>query len=113
MSDDPFKSEELYSLWKRDPESFESLRQELLDEFFRNVPGNMRIKLQRLQFRIDGIVRKHGTYEALEIIQRMMLDEALLLQSTILGPKGQDEGKPSLTQHQGERCQVIRFPPVS
>lgn len=44
----------------KDPNEAESLRQELLKEFFDSIEDDtMRLRMQQYQFRIDGILRKY------------------------------------------------------
>lgn len=49
--------ETLSRLAQEQPQSFESLRLELIEDFFNRAPEPIHLRLRQLQFRIDGIRR--------------------------------------------------------
>ena len=61
-----------------DPQAFEDLRNELVENRIRLAPEGMQLRLRQLQFRIDGIRRRSGTpLSALIKIQGLMWESFL------------------------------------
>ena len=76
--------DELKGLAQRDPEAFEQLRAELIDDFIRCSLKSHQHRLRGLQFVID--VRRRiavNPMKALLDIQTMMYDSVLNLQHTV------------------------------
>lgn len=75
---------ELSQLARDNPQAFEALRSELIENVISSAPERLQLRLRQLQFRIDGIRRRSGSpLGALLKIQALMwesflrLDEAL------------------------------------
>ena len=49
--------DELVQLLRRDPDAYEALRQELIDDLIDQAPVELKPRLRGLQFRIDGVRR--------------------------------------------------------
>lgn len=47
--------DELVELLRRDPEAYEALRRELIEELIEAAPADLKPRLRGLQFRIDGV----------------------------------------------------------
>ena len=63
------------TLAKEDPERFEALRLETIDEFIAQVPETKRLQLRRLQWRIDKVRERSVTPLAACVeLSRMMWD---------------------------------------
>ncbi|SFR42306.1 Protein of unknown function [Marinobacter daqiaonensis] len=78
--------DELMDLAQRDPEGFEVLRTELIEDCIRRSSGRNQRRLRGLQFVIDGRRQVARTpTRALLDIQAMMHDSLLGLQQTLLG----------------------------
>ncbi|WP_152205006.1 DUF3135 domain-containing protein [Marinobacter changyiensis] len=77
--------DELRELAQRDPEGFEILRAELIEDCIRQSSGRNRRRLRGLQFVIEARRRIASTpMRALLDIQAMMFDSLLGLQRTLL-----------------------------
>ena len=60
-SDCTFDFDRWSKLASEDPEAFEALRRTEIDKLISAAPGTMRLKLEQLQFRIDGVRRRNST----------------------------------------------------
>ncbi|MBZ2168635.1 MULTISPECIES: DUF3135 domain-containing protein [Marinobacter] len=98
--------DELKDLAQRDPEGFEKLRSELIEDCIRGSSEANQTRLRGLQFVIEAKRRVAGSpMKALLEIQAMMYDSVLELQQVLL--------------HQGRSCEppasidtrVLDFPP--
>lgn len=88
--------DELKDLARRDPEGFEVLRTNLIDDFINHSPERNRRRLRGRQFVIDARRQVAGTpMKALLDIQTMMYDSLLGLRQSLQGqqcapsPQGQ------------------------
>jgi len=76
--------DELKDLAQRDPEGFESLRTELIEDCIRRSSGRNQRRLRGLQFVIEAQRRAAGSpMKALLDIQGMMYDSLLSLQEAL------------------------------
>lgn len=76
--------DELKDLAQRDPEGFESLRAELIEDCIRRSSGRNQRRLRGLQFVIEARCRAAGSpMQALLNIQAMMHDSVLRLQEAL------------------------------
>ncbi|MBL3827318.1 MULTISPECIES: DUF3135 domain-containing protein [Marinobacter] len=76
--------DELKYLAHRDPEAFEKLRQELIDDSIFSSSKRLQHRLRGLQFTIDARRRiASSPIKALLDIQRMMYDSILSLQQVV------------------------------
>jgi hypothetical protein len=64
-----------------DPDEFERLRQQAIDEFIESTPPEHQVRLRRLQWRIDQVRKNHSPLSACIRISKMMMDH-------LLGPHG-------------------------
>lgn len=78
-----------------DPQSFESLRTELIERCIDDAPEPIRLSLRRLQFRIDGIRRRSSS--SLGAVVKI---NALMWQSFL----AMNDGLQSLRSNQPARC---------
>jgi hypothetical protein len=97
---------ELAQLARDDPQAFEALRAELIENAIQRAPERLQLRLRQLQFRIDGIRRLARTpLGALLKMQALMWDsflrmnEALqqfdaLSRAATRRHDGHDDGKP-------------------
>lgn len=92
--------DELKDLAERDPDSFELLRAELIDDCIRHSPEHNQRRLRGRQFVIEARRRVAGSpMKALLDIQGMMHDSVLGLQQVLLvEPKPVDTTGPSRTR---------------
>ncbi|MDH5545842.1 MAG: DUF3135 domain-containing protein [Gammaproteobacteria bacterium] len=69
-------------LARRNPERFERLRSQMIAEFLNTAPEEKRIRLQRVQWRVDQ-ARKlaRNPVDSLNRISRLMWDELMTLNS--------------------------------
>ena len=76
--------DELKELARHDPESFERLRQELIDDCISRRPENNQRRLRARQFVIEKRRQLAGnSTKALLVIQAMMYDSAISLQQAL------------------------------
>ena len=76
--------DEIKELARHDPEGFERLRQQLIDDFISRRPENNQRRLRARQFVIETRRQIAGNpVKALLVIQAMMYDSALGLQQTL------------------------------
>ena len=79
--------DELKEMAAERPEELENLRQRMTDDILRNVPAERRRKLLGLVFRIDAERQMaKNPLQACIRISQMMMDSALELRDSILGP---------------------------
>jgi len=104
------KAKDWAQLAQQDPEAFEIMRAELLQDFIQNSPANMQKKLEGIQWKIEHIRRRANTpAEALAEISSMMW------QSTQqLGEKQQDlldicTGKEAESSTSHQSAQILPF----
>ncbi|QSP94684.1 DUF3135 domain-containing protein [Marinobacter salinisoli] len=100
--------DELKDLAQRDPEGFEKLRAELIEECILSSSKSNQPRLRGLQFVIESRRRVAGSpMKALLDIQSMMHDSLFELQQALLGPRGGCEPAPASTR-------ILEFrPPLS
>jgi len=55
--------EEMSRLYKENPEKFEAMRKELIEETIRNAPPYQQLKLRVLQAKWDGAMKRAGSPE--------------------------------------------------
>ncbi|MBW0148034.1 DUF3135 domain-containing protein [Marinobacter arenosus] len=101
--------DELKDLAQRDPEAFETLRAELIEECIRHSSQRIQRRLRGLQFVIEARRRVAGSpMKALLDIQSMMYDSLLSLRQALLDQ--QRPCAPTATTN----ARVLRFqPPLS
>jgi len=106
------KTNDWAQLAQQDPEAFETMRTELLQNFIQNSSANVQKKLEGMQWKIEHIRRRANTpAEALAEISNMMW------QSTQqLGVKQQDlldicTGQKVDTAPSHENAQILPFKP--
>ena len=106
--------EELAQLAKDDPQAFEVLRGELIENAILRAPERIQLRLRQLQFRIDGIRRLARTpLGALIKIQALMwesflrMDEALQNFDALTRANARRSDERANTKPQGAR--VIDF----
>jgi len=76
--------EYLAQLAHDDPQAFESLRRELIENAIRRAPERLQLRLRQLQFRIDSVRRLARTpLGALIKMQSMMWDSFLCLEEAL------------------------------
>jgi hypothetical protein len=104
------KANDWAKLAQQDPEAFETMRAELLQDFIQNSPANIQKKLECMQWKIEHIRRRANTpAEALAEISSMMW------QSTQqLGVKQQNlldicTGQEAETTPSHESAQILPF----
>lgn len=104
------KASDWAQLARQDPQAFETMRTELLNEFIQNSPANLQRKLQGMQWKIELVrQRSSSPVEALAEITGMMW------QSTQqLGKKQQDlldvcTGKEFTPSPVRESAQILNF----
>jgi len=90
-----------FSHWSRlarqDPPEFERQRQLAIDELIDRLPQHRRLRLQRLQWRIDQVRRRAGTpMAACLVLSRMMWDSVLEEDGLLhtLGARGPAHSRP-------------------
>lgn len=67
--------DELLLLHQRDPDAFEAYRKGIIEDFISMVPEERQQKLRQLQWKIDGVRRKHHNPMGATIaLHRMMLE---------------------------------------
>ena len=104
---------ELMQLAREDPQAFETLRSELIENTILRAPERMQLRLRQLQFRIDGIRRLARTpLGALLKMQALMwesflrMDEALQNFDTLTRAK---EGATVNSRGTQASAQIINF----
>ena len=65
---------DIHRLSELDPDSYERMRQELIERFFSEIPEERQLPLRRLQFQIDGIVRRRNPIASSLLLQQKMYD---------------------------------------
>jgi len=97
-------------LAQQDPDAFEEMRVELLDEFIKNSPTSIQKRLEGIQWKID-LIRQHAdsSAEVLTEISKMMWES-----TQQLGQKQQDllnlcTGKETDTISNLESAQILNF----
>jgi len=84
--------DELKDLAQRDPEAFEKLREELIDDSICSSSKRLQRRLRGLQFTIEARRRVAGSpMKALLDIQGMMYDSVLRLRHVVRRKKGPPE----------------------
>jgi hypothetical protein len=75
---------ELAQLARDDPQAFEALRAELIENAIQRAPERLQLRLRQLQFRIDGIRRLARTpLGALLKMQALMWDSFLRMNEAL------------------------------
>lgn len=75
---------DLAQLARDDPQAFEALRAELIENTIRRAPERLQLRLRQLQFRIDGIRRLARTpLGALLKMQSLMWDSFLRMNDAL------------------------------
>lgn len=76
--------EALARLASEDPQAFETLRHDLVENCILRAPERLQLRLRQLQFRIDGIRRRAGSpLGALIKIQNLMWESFLRMDSEL------------------------------
>lgn len=76
-----FDFDAMADIAKNNPQEFERLRQQAIDEVIENAPPEQRARLRRLQWRVDQECRNRSPLDACIRISKMMWDH-------LLGPHG-------------------------
>jgi len=97
------------TLAKEDPDRFEALRLETIDDFISQVPESKRLHLRRLQWRIDQVRDRAGTpLAACVALSRMMWDSFSDLRECY--QELQEDGQPMHPRHpQPRNAKVLAF----
>ena len=103
-----------FNLWmsmaQNDPEKFELMRLEAIDELIESVPEDRRIHLRRLQWRIDRIRERAGTPLAATIeISKLMWNAFYELRDhyqVVLGKETSATSQPAAPR---QSAQILNF----
>ena len=105
-----FDFDDWASLALRDPEAFEARRAELIEEFLSEQPEERRMRLRRLQWRIDRERERSGTPLAACIrISRMMWD-SVTGQRGLVQSLAALQGRTEVPACPPRTATVLRFP---
>lgn len=78
--------DELAKLAKSDPEAFEALRRELVESHIAHSPDDQKIKLQRMQFRINGVLKRSSNpIHACVLLQNMLVENTQCMSDALVG----------------------------
>jgi hypothetical protein len=75
----------LRALAQTDTEAFEQTRNDLIEDFFQGVPSSRHLHLRRLQFRIEGLMRRKGPIGGLIALEGLMSERLQELSAAIEG----------------------------
>lgn len=112
--------DELSRLARDDPQALEALRGELVDECIGNAPEHLRLKLRRLQFRVDGVRRRSRTPLAAAVKLNVLMwvgflemNDALqdLVQGAQWRPRLPDTGSRAVVRSCAKNARIIEFRP--
>ncbi len=97
-------------LAQQDPDAFEAMRAELLDEFIKNSPAHMQRRLEGIQWKVDLIrERAKSPAEVLAGISEMMWESAEHLRQKHLELVDLCSGKKSDTSAVQKSAQILDF----
>lgn len=113
--------DDLSRLARDDPQSFELLRHELIENRINRAPEKIRHRLRLLQFRVDGIRRLAGSPLGATLkIQALMWDYFLQMNESLQGLFRLSEERPHLAvagiktkQPTAKSARIIEFKPRS
>ena len=104
--------ETLARLAREDPQAFESLRRDMVDDFIDHAPENRQARLRGLQFRVDAVRQLSKSelgaavkiYEMMWLSFRQLADEWNRLRDEPVGP-------PCSTTAAGREAKILPMPP--
>ena len=102
----------LTRLARSDPQSFETLRLELIESCIDDAPEPIRLRLRQLQFRIDGIrLRSRSPLGATVKINSLMWGSLLEMNDELqkLRPENRSPRRPEPTRQSADSAQVLQF----
>ena len=91
MSDSPFQVktppfDELAELAHSDPDAFEALRRRIIESHIAASPKEQKLKLERMQFRINGVLRRSSNpVHACILLQGMMVENTTRISDALSG----------------------------
>mgnify|MGYP000200476368 CR=1 FL=1 len=78
--------DELAKLAHSDPEGFEALRRRILESHIAASPEEQKLKLERMQFRINGVLRRSSNpVHACILLQNMMVENTTRISDALSG----------------------------
>ena len=109
----------LAKLASDDPQAFEALRSELIEDYISHAPERIRLRLRQIQFRLDGIRRlSRSPLGNLLKFQALMWDSFLMLDRELQdfvrrgknGSRHSDDAT-RLNSRRPESARIIEFQP--
>jgi hypothetical protein len=101
---------ELAQLARDDPEAYEALRQELIDDLIESAPDDIKPRLRGLQFRIDGARRcSHSAMGATLKVYSLMWESFMRLNEEMSAFR---DGAPAPASPPSPSARIIEFRPV-
>ncbi|MET3999642.1 DUF3135 domain-containing protein [Marinobacterium sp. MBR-109] len=78
--------DELVELARSDPDAFEALRRKLVESHIARSPVDQKLKLQRMQFRINGVLKRSSNpVHACILLQNMLAENTGRMSDALIG----------------------------
>lgn len=78
--------DELVELARFDPDAFEALRRKLVESHIARSPIDQKLKLQRMQFRINGVLKRSSNpVHACILLQNMLAENTGRMSDALIG----------------------------
>lgn len=106
----PFDFDDWANLAHQDPEAFEARRAELIEEFLAAQPEERRLRLRRLQWRIDRERERSRTPLAACIRLSKMMWDSVAGRRGLVESLAALQGRPGALAPPMQRAVVLRFP---
>lgn len=104
--------DELAELARSDPEAFEALRRRLVESHIARSPVEQKLKLQRMQFRINGVLKRSSNpVHACILLQSMLAENTSRMSDALIGLQDGVGGWVSAVVEDMEKVECLPKPP--